>query len=496
MRFRSRLGYIPRLVLALVATICFVLSSAAAQATPALTQISSDPYSNPSSSHRTEVEPDTFSYGNTIVSAFQVGRFYDGGATNVGWSTSPDGGNTWIQGFLPGITKFQGGTYDRVSDAAVAYDARHNVWLVATLPIAAPAGGRIIGSGVLVSRSLDGGLTWHNPVTVVAQGGLDKSWIVCDNHPSSPYYGNCYVEYDDNSNGNLLQMSTSTDGGLTWGAPRATANNASGLGGQPLVQQSGRVVVPAMDAFGASILSFTSSDGGQSWSRTTTVTSIAGHRVAGNLRSEPLPSAEIDASGKVYVAWQDCRFRRFFFVFCRGDDIVMSTSLDGSSWSPVVRVPIDATTSGADHFIPGLAVDPNTAGATAHLGLAYYYYPQANCTPTTCQLNVGFVSSTDGGAHWSAPTQLAGPMSMSWLPLTSQGYMVGDYISTSFVGGRARPVIAVAQAPSGGAFNQAMYTPTGGLAITGGTNPASADGAMPGDDRDPNPQPPVPLQAQ
>src|ERR687888_494122 len=49
-------------------------------------------------------------------------------------------------------------------------------------------------------------------------------------------------------------------------------------------------------------------------------------------------------------------------------------------------------------------------GAGAHLGLAYYFYPQADCDVSTCQLDVGFVSSPNGVATWSGATQLAGPM--------------------------------------------------------------------------------------
>jgi len=57
--------------------------------------------------------------------------------------------------------------------------------------------------------------------------------------------------------------------------------------------------------------------------------------------------------------------------------------------------------------------------------------------------------------------------------------MVGDYISTSVLpGGRAWPTIAVAAAPSGGLFDEAMYVPTGGLAVTGGTARSSAAGAV------------------
>jgi hypothetical protein len=61
-------------------------------------------------------------------------------------------------------------------------------------------------------------------------------------------------------------------------------------------------------------------------------------------------------------------------------------------------------------------------------------------------------------------------MTLSWLPNTSQGRMFGDYISTSVLaGGQAFPVISVASAPTGATFNQAMFVPTGGLAVSGGS---------------------------
>jgi hypothetical protein len=45
--------------------------------------------------------------------------------------------------------------------------------------------------------------------------------------------------------------------------------------------------------------------------------------------------------------------------------------------------------------------------------------------------------------------------------------MVGDYISTSFAGGKAFPGIIVAHAPGGSVFDEALYTVAGGLARFG-----------------------------
>ena len=82
-----------------------------------LVKLSTDTFTNTTSSHATEVEPDTFASGSTIVSVFQVGRFNNGGASAIGFATSLDGGTTWTNGFLPGITKLQdpANSYDRGS---------------------------------------------------------------------------------------------------------------------------------------------------------------------------------------------------------------------------------------------------------------------------------------------------------------------------------------------------------------------------------------------
>jgi len=438
-----------RKIFALVSTsLALIALTGLAAAQINLVKLSTDTFTNSSSQHATEVEPDTFSYGNTIVTAFQVGRIFGGGASDIGFATSTDGGSTWTNGFLPGITTFfDGGSFSAASDAAVAYDAAHGVWLVASLGLSA-------NNSVIVSSSSDG-INWNNPVTVDNKSSFaDKDWIVCDNNASSVFFGHCYVEWDDAGIGDQEKMSTSTDGGQTW-SKGVNIRNAFGLGGQPVVQTNGTVVVPFE---GNGIQAFSSTDGGNTWGNLVTVSSINDHGVAGSLRTSPLPSADVDNVGTVYVAWQDCRFR----TSCRSNDIVFSSSTDGKTWSAVSRIPIDPTTSTIDHFIPGLAVDHTTGGSTAHLALTFYFYPVSNCTSSTCKLTVGFISSQNAGVTWGAPMRLAGPMHLNWLPNTSSGLMVGDYISTSYATG-AFGVFAKANAKTGSTFDEAMYTTTKGL---------------------------------
>jgi hypothetical protein len=435
---------------------------------PNLTQLSSDSFTIAPGQHATEVEPHMFANGSTLVAAFQTGRIVDGGSTDIGWATSTDGGNTWTHGFLPGLTTGEGtGTYDAASDPAVAYDAKHGVWMIASLPLSSnpqtPA--------VAVSRSTDG-IHWQNPVSV-APGVLnsDKNWIVCDSWPSSSHYGNCYVEWDDFGNNDTIMMNTSTDGGLTWGPSLATADGAFGIGGQPLVQPNGNVVVP-IEAFTSTIniSAFTSMDGGASWSSVQTISGIQVHNDAGGIRSGPLPSAAIDGAGTVWVVWEDCRFR----AGCPANDLVYSTSADGVTWSVVTRVPIDATTSTVDHFIPGIGIDPATSGATSHVAIHYYYYSQSNCTLETCQLIVGYISSASGGSTWNEPVTITGPIQLSWLPNSQNGLMVGDYIATAFTNGVPHGAFAVATANAGSTFNEAIYTGQGLIVSAAGRQLSSA----------------------
>jgi hypothetical protein len=113
--------------------------------------------------------------------------------------------------------------------------------------------------------------------------------------------------------------------------------------------------------------------------------------------------------------------------------------------------------------------------------VAYYYYPAVNCTEANCQLDVGYISSTNGGTSWSAPTMLRGPMTIDWSPNTTQGRMVGDYISTSFGSdGLAHPAFAESYAPPTGDCvtstpncNQPLESTTTGLAAAAGANVAN-----------------------
>jgi hypothetical protein len=166
----------------------------------------------------------------------------------------------------------------------------------------------------------------------------------------------------------------------------------------------------------------------------------------------------VNAGGRVYVAWHDCRFRRS----CGANDVVLASSPDGRTWTRPVRVPLSRLRVGGPidrsethHVIPGLAVDPGSGGARTRLALASYAVDRFCAAPLNCPIAATYVSSPDGGLTWSDPVALSDPQPLTAIAETTQGRMVGDYVSTSFVAnGVAVPVVSAPIAGGGGAFAQ------------------------------------------
>ena len=405
-------------------------------------RISSDPYRGGGAQHATQAEPDSFSWGTRVVATFQVARFVDGGAQAIGFAVSSNSGRTWRNGVLPELTVAMRprGEWLRASDPTVAYDAVHGSWLVSTLGLGASE------SALLVSTSADG-LRWSAPFTAIRRPNnrdgivLDKQWIACDNGPSSPFRGHCYLSYSDIETLRLVTQ-TSTDGGRTWSARVGSPDNAGrrGIVGpaapapQPVSLPNGTVVIPFYDD---DISVVRSTDGGATFSPATRIAPSSFSTSA--VRSGPFPSAEVGADGTVMMAWPDCGLR----ATCNGNDLLFTQSADGLTWSRPARIPLGS----GNHIIDGLAADPVRPGRVA---VAFY-------TETGGSLDARLVWSIDGGASWSRALRLS-PERMPFRRIAfAGGAMVGDYISTSFAGGRAVPVFTLAQSRQRGRLRQATY---------------------------------------
>lgn len=223
----------------------------------------------------------------------------------TGFFTSFDGGKTWIDGQIPM------GSGNGNGDPAPAFDAKHDVALMAQLGNVGGQGGPWVAAGnVTVSRSTDGGVTWSTPIVVLKGTGAgigpatnavfwDKEFIAVDNNPGSPYFGRIYVTATKFINGvqgsyvaSPIFLTYSDDGGLTWSAPREISGShpsctyqETGPAGvcdedqfsYPAVASDGTVYVhfhnyqneaawETSDLFDAQIMVVRSRDGGRTWS--------------------------------------------------------------------------------------------------------------------------------------------------------------------------------------------------------------------------------------
>jgi hypothetical protein len=399
--------------------------------------ISRDASGGTDGQHETQVEPSALAVGSTIVATFQSGRRHMGGANRIGFSTSRDGGRTWRDGFLPALTTDSRppGPAALASDPVVAFDPAHGVWLISTLA------GEPNRTSLFISRSIDG-VNWGPPVVAATFAGselaFDKNWIACDNWRSSPHRGRCYLVYTDHlARQPGLAIQRSDDGGQTWSPEQVVLRGGEAVGVFPLPRPDGSLAIAFL---GEDVVqSVRSTDGGVTFEPAVTIAPYF-QRSVRPLRTFPLPTADVDSRGRLYVAWQDCRFR----AGCPANDVVLSTSADGVAWSAPARV----TRDGGSDFVPALAVDR----ASGRLALVYH-----RCVGSPCRVDVLVTTSQDGGASWSSPRLLdAQAMRTDWMPTTVSGRMLADYVAVVWSRDRAVAVYALASPPRGGEFSQAI----------------------------------------
>jgi hypothetical protein len=395
-------------------------------------RIARDTTSIAEAQHGTIVEPDSDSFGSTVVVAFQVGRVRGGGAGAIGWASSRDAGRTWRSGTLPGV--------GHASDPTVAFDELHRVWLVVTLGITNGP------TSLDVSRSTNG-RTWSRAVSALSapSSAFDKEWIFCDAGAASPHRGTCYLAYTNLRN-QTIALTSSSDGGVTWSTPTGVSPPSDDVvDGLPAALPDGTVVVAWLD--GANILAARSFDGGATFTAPVRVAGIRFADVRG-LRAPPLPALDVDRNGRLLLAWPDCQFRSD----CTLNDIVLATSADGVSWTAPTRV----TTGSASYSTPGLGTDSRTNGIV----VSAQVIPTAAVNQGMAYLGMAIAVSRNGNS-WAPTRRLdARPMRPDWLPLAGNARFLGDYLAASWVGGRPLAIVPIASPPRGGRLDQALYAGT------------------------------------
>ena len=401
-------------------------------------RLSRDPYTNADSQHETEVEPDSFTFGRATVTAFQVGRRFDGAAANIGYAVTTNDGRTWASGLLPGLTiaSRPTGPSSRASDPVVAYDRAHGVWLISTLAL----DGRT--TRLAINRSTDGS-NWDDALVAAEEVAprsiaFDKNWLACDNTPGSAFYGRCYLTYTHSSDEDMLAVTYTNDGGLTWSPPTDIGARPA-VGVFPVVRPTGELVVVYLwEAQPVAIAASRSVDGGASFGLPVRIAEVGASscRIRG-FRAFPLPSADVDSAGRIWATWHDCQGPR-----APANDVFVATSAEGASWTN--RMPV---TAGRNAVLPAIGVD----ATTGRVAIAYHRIGPAG-------VDVELVESRGNATRWGPARRLsARSMQLAWMPDTTSGRMLGDYISVHYASGRPLAVWVLASEPVGTSFRQAVY---------------------------------------
>lgn len=348
----------------------------------------------------------------------------------TGFFTSFDGGRTWIDGQIPM------GDGNGNGDPAPAFDAKHDVALMAQLSNVGGRGGFYVSQGdVSVSRSLDGGVTWKRPVTVFKGQGAgigpsnratfwDKEYITVDNFPSSPFYGRIYVTATRFVNGlqgsyarSPIALSWSDDGGASWTAPRII----SGSNPQACTyQETGAAAecdedqfsYPAVASDGTLYVHFLNGQNEAEWevpydfdSQIMVVRSTDG----GATFTSPVVAAQLEDG------YSDMPF-----------SVIRRQTIWGHQirWTSAGTIAVDPTDP--EHvaivFADRGTANPNaTEGCFDSLPGTAPNYDPCDAGPTS-ETDVFLVTSTDGGQTWSArDTRYAVANRHQWFPWAAFG---------------------------------------------------------------------------
>ena len=151
-----------------------------------------------------------------------------------------DGGRQWRRGQIPGLIS---SAYPRASDPWVAFGPGGRVYYASLLASGGVLGDTEPRSAVVVSSSSDGGETWGDPVGRLPgtqrfpRQGSDH----CRHAGRQPLQGPCYVAWMTIENGYNLRVASSSDDGQTFSPAVTVRGDGLNFGIIPLVGPGGVV---------------------------------------------------------------------------------------------------------------------------------------------------------------------------------------------------------------------------------------------------------------
>ena len=373
------------------------------------------------------VDPDN------LIGVWQQDRWSNGGARGLLTGHSHDGGRTWTRtaakfSRCTGGNAANGGDYQRATDPWVSFAADGTAYQIA-VSFSGGEGQPGSTSAVLVSRSMDGGRTWSDPVTLIRDGPAafnDKEAIAAD--PTDARFA--YATWDRLAgNAGPSYLARTTDGGANWEPARPIFDpgvNNQTLNNQIVVLPNGTLVnfftLFNPDPKLAVIHSF---DKGVTWSAPVVIAQAQALGVedpetgVGVRDSAALGAIAVGKQGTLAVTWQDSRFSAG-----ARDGIALSLSGDGGlTWSVPVRI---NTVPGVPAFSPTVAIRNDGT-----IGVTYYDFRNNTSDPSALQTDLWLAQSADG-VTW-IETHVAGPFDLSIAP-NALGLFLGDYHALASTG--------------------------------------------------------------
>ncbi|MEP6639817.1 MAG: sialidase family protein [Chloroflexota bacterium] len=410
-----------------------------------------------------------------LIGGYQQDRWMFGGSRSDVASVTLDSGATWQQVVIPGVTKCAGGPFDRATDPVLSFGPDGTAWFVSQAFDVFDS-----RTGLLVSKSTDGGLTWGDPVDVspvnsdpprfpfddkvsitADPGDADNVYVAWDRGliPFSWTRGhNDHFRYWGSKQPTLFTRTT--DGGTTWETPRVLYNpgaNNFTIFSQIVVLPDGTLVDMIFEflarknndgggPFTPRITILRSSDKGVHWSKPIRAAELVGaslldtqlaQRVGGQMIAVDRNPSSL-GYGNLYAVWTDGRFSDGMF-----GDIAFAMSRDGGqTWSAPSRA--NLTPAGHSAFTPTVAV-----AADGTVGVGYYdernYGGDAGGGPLTTDVWLSHCHlSTDctTNGSWSE-THVAGPFDQKQAA-DAGGLFLGDYAGLVASGNAFYPYYAIA----------------------------------------------------
>jgi hypothetical protein len=397
---------------------------------------------------------------NNIVATWQQDRWSDGGARGLVAGVSHDGGASWRDVVIPGVSTCSGNpSYLRASDPWLSFAPNGSLYHISLSANGGITAAGFPNSAILVSKSTDGGDTWGNPIALRTDTGPnilnDKESLTADPTSSNLVYAVWDRLEIANENADPVQVflhaigsrgptwfSRTTNGGTSWEPARIIFDPGEvnqTIGNQIVVLPNGNV----LDFFnvifnfkntgkhrGQNVAFISSTDKGATWSGAKIVDRLVGVTVRDPDTGQIVRTADFNpdvavdpANGNIYVVWQDGRFTtgRSSVAF------TMSTT-GGATWSPTVKLNLNS--GGTSGFLPSVHV-----AAGGIVGVSYYDF--RNNTPApglpTDHWLLHCHSNCSDPASWSE-THVDGGFDTENFPTPGNRLFPGDYLGLTAIG--------------------------------------------------------------